>query len=110
MRAVYPDQVQSAMQYGVYDPRDVPITIAPYGSAIQLPPGSTLYLTQDGPVIIDAQGKNVSLTDYPEIISGNRYFRRLSGNITMNFQIHPYIFLVTATQTIRLSIPDIIPE
>ncbi len=46
--------------------------------------------------------------DHPEIISGNRYLHRLAGNIRIDFEIHPDIFLVTATQTIRLLIPDII--
>jgi hypothetical protein len=59
MRAVYPDQVKEAMHYGVYDPKQMPVTISADGSTIQLPPGSTLYLTQDGPLIIDAEGKSV---------------------------------------------------
>uniref|UniRef100_A0A914VD49 PH domain-containing protein n=1 Tax=Plectus sambesii TaxID=2011161 RepID=A0A914VD49_9BILA len=55
MRAVYPDQVKAAMNFGVYDPSQVSV-VQGDGAAIKLPPGSTMYLTHEGPVIIDAQG------------------------------------------------------
>ncbi len=56
----------------------------------------------------DQSKSGVVCRDHPEIISDNRYLHRLAGNIRMDFEIHPDIFLVSATQTIRLLIPDII--
>lgn len=68
MRAVYPDQVNAAMNYGVYDPSQVPVMVGPEGTTtFQLPPGSTLYLTHDGPVIVDAQGKTLLIVMFLSI-------------------------------------------
>lgn len=56
MRAVYPQQVNAAMQWGVYDPKMAPTIVNGAPGAIQLPPGSYMYLTPDGVVVVDAQG------------------------------------------------------
>lgn len=72
MRAVYPEQVKDAMHYGVYDPSQVPV-ISGDGTRIELPPGSTLYLTQDGPVIVDAHGNHTL------IMQDSRYHGRGMG-------------------------------
>jgi len=77
MRAVYPEQVRDAKRFGVYDPSLAPNIYQQDGNTvIQLPPGTTLYLSPDGPILIDANG-SCSISTYS---SSKRFFRSTHAN------------------------------